>query len=44
MKVAGFTMAQVDTFVDTNFATFTAPQKNFLKAIGKVCVIEALKL
>ena len=42
--VAGFSMAQVDNFVDTNFASSTAAQKNFFKALGKIAVISARKL
>lgn len=42
--VAGFSMTQVDEYVDLHFGTLTEPQKDFLKAVGKVCVIGARNL
>lgn len=32
------TPAEIDTWIDTNFATLTAQQRLFLKTIAKICV------
>lgn len=42
--VAGFSMTQVDEYVELHFGNLTNPQKDFLKAVGKICVIGARKL